>query len=82
MPEVLKAFAARQQAEKDAQEAARQIRWHADAVLGRAILQEQDDKGTPQGEIARRIGRTREQVRRYQLAYKEWLKEHNGNEPD
>ena len=81
MPEVLEAFAARQQAEKDAQEAARQIRWRADAVLGRSILQERD-KGTPQGEIARKIGRTREQVRRYQDAYRDWLKEHDGTEPD
>lgn len=81
MPEVLEAFEARKRAESAALEAARQIRWHADAVLGRSILQERD-KGTPQGEIARRIGRTREQVRRYQDAYREWLKEHDGTEPD
>ncbi len=81
MPEVLEAFAARQQAEREAQDAARLIRWRADAVLGRAILAEQDG-GTPQGEIARKIGRTREQVRRYQVAYRDWLKEHNGAEPE
>lgn len=81
MPEVLEAFEARKQAESAALEAARQIRWHADAVLGRSILQERD-KGTPQGAIARRIGRTREQVRRYQGAYRDWLKEHDGKEPE
>lgn len=80
MPEVLEAFEARKQAEHRAQEAARMIRWRADAVLGRAILQERD-KGTPQGEIARRMGRTREQVRRYQIAYEDWLKAYNGSEP-
>jgi predicted transcriptional regulator len=81
MPEVLEAFAARQRAEQEAQETARLIRWRADAVLGRAILAEQDS-GTPQGEIARKIGRTREQVRRYQVAYRDWLKEHDGQEPE
>jgi hypothetical protein len=81
MPEVLEAFAARKQAETDALEAARQIRARADAVLGRAILAERK-QGTPQGEIARGIGRTREQVRRYQDAYRDWLREHDGKEPD
>ncbi len=80
MPEVLEAFEARKKAETAALEAARQIRARADAILGRAILAERD-KGTPQGEIARKIGRTREQVRRYQDAYGDWLKEH-GTEPD
>ena len=81
MPEVLEAFAARKRAEAAALEAARQIRHRADAVLGGAILAERA-KGTPQGEIARRIERTREQVRRYQDAYREWLREHDGKEPD
>lgn len=81
MPEVLEAFEARKRAEAAALEAARLIRWHADAVLGHSILQERD-KGTPQGEIARKIGRTREQVRRYQDAYTLWLKEHDGAEPE
>jgi hypothetical protein len=81
MPKVLEAFAARQQAETAALESARQIRHRADAILGRAILAERDS-GTPQEEIARKIGRTREQVRRYQNAYRDWLREHDGKEPD
>ena len=81
MPEVLEAFEARKQAEAAALLAARQIRARADAILGRAILAERDT-GTKQEVIARRIGRTREQVRRYQDAYRDWLKEHDGKEPD
>lgn len=81
MPEVLEAFEARKKAEIDAQEAAKLIRWRADAVLGRAILHERST-GTPQGAIARKMGRTREQVRRYQVAYEEWLKAHDGSQPD
>ena len=80
MPEVVEAFAARQKAEQEALDAARQIRWRADAVLGRAILAERD-AGTRQEAIARRIRRTREQVRKYQIAYERWLKEHDGSEP-
>lgn len=80
MPDVLKAFAEHEEAEIRAQEAAKEIRWRGQAVLGRAILDERD-KGTRQEEIARRLGRTREQVRRYQTAYRDWLKEHGGSEP-
>lgn len=80
MPEVLEAFAARKEAETAALEAARQIRHRADAILGGAILAERKT-GTPQEEIARKIGRTREQVRRYQHAYQDWLREHDGKEP-
>jgi hypothetical protein len=79
MPDVLKAFATHEEAEKRAQETAKEIRWRGQAVLGRAILAERD-KGTRQEEVARRLNRTREQIRRYQTAYREWLKEF-GSEP-
>jgi hypothetical protein len=79
MPDVLKAFATHEEAEKRAQETAKEIRWRGQAVLGRAILAERD-KGTRQEEVARRLNRTREQIRRYQMAYREWLKEF-GSEP-
>src|SRR5262249_38946807 len=80
MPEVIEALAVHDQAEQRALETARGIRWRGQAVLGRAILAERD-KGTRQEEIARKINRTREQVRRYQIAYRDWLKEHDGSEP-
>jgi hypothetical protein len=75
MPEVMQAFAVQQQAEKDALDAARKIRLRGHAILGRAVLAERD-KGTRQEEIGRKIGRTREQVRRYQDAYRQWLREY------
>jgi hypothetical protein len=80
MPEVTEALAVHEDAEQRAQEAAKEIRWRGQAILGRAILAERD-KGTRQEEIARKISRTREQVRRYQVAYRDWLKDHDGTEP-
>lgn len=79
MPEVMEAFAAHQAAERRAQEVAREIRWRGQAILGRAILAEQD-RGTQQKVIAGQLERTREQVRRWQAAYREWLEEF-GTEP-
>jgi pyridoxal biosynthesis lyase PdxS len=79
MPEVIEAFAVHEAAEKRAQEAARQIRRQGQAVLGRAIQAERD-AGTQQEEIARKLKRTREQVRRWQVAYREWVEEF-GTEP-
>jgi hypothetical protein len=76
MPEVLQAHAEYKRADAEALE----MRWRARARLGRAIIAERDD-GTPQEAIARRLERTREQVRRYEAAYREWLKEHDGTEP-
>ena len=75
MPEVMEAFAAQQQAERDALDAARKIRLRGQAILGQAVLAERG-KGTQQEEIARKIGRTREQVRRYQDSYRQWLREY------
>lgn len=71
MPEVLEAH----QQYKRADEEALRLRFRARARLGLAILHERD-KGTPQEAIARRLDRTREQVRRYEQAYRDWQKEH------
>jgi len=81
MPEVKKALAVHERAEERAQESAKEIRWRGQAVLGRAILAEREANGTKVEVIAREIGRTREQVRRYQVAYRDWLKGHDGAEP-
>lgn len=77
MPEVQEAHAEYKRADAEALE----IRFRARARLGRAILHERD-RGTPQEAIARKLERTREQVRRYETAYRDWLKEHSGAEPD
>lgn len=71
MPEVLEAH----QQYKRADAEALRLRFRARAQLGLAIVHERD-KGTPQEAIARRLGRTREQVRRYEAAYREWNKEY------
>jgi len=71
MPEVLTAH----EAYKRADEEALLLRARARARLGLAIARERD-KGTPQEKIARRLGRTREQVRRYEVAYREWAEKH------
>ena len=76
MPEVLQAHAEYKRADAEALE----MRWRARARLGHAIIAERDS-GTPQEAIARKLGRTREQVRRYESAYRDWLKEHDGTEP-
>lgn len=75
MPEVLEAH----QDYKRADEEALRLRFRARARLGLAIVRERD-KGTPQEAIARKLGRTREQVRRYEQAYRDWQREHK-NEP-
>lgn len=72
MPEVMEAHAEYKRADEEALE----LRWRARARLGRAIVHERD-QGTPQEAIARRLERTREQVRRYEQAYRDWLKEYH-----
>jgi len=71
MPDVVQAHADYKQADEEALK----IRWRARARLGRAILAERD-RGTRQEEIARKLERTREQVRRYEQAYRDWRKEY------
>lgn len=75
MPEVLAARDAYKQADLDALE----LRFRARARLGQAVARERD-KGATQPEIADELKVTVEQVRRYESAYKSWLKEY-GAEP-
>jgi predicted transcriptional regulator len=76
MSEVLDAYADYKRADEEALA----LRFRARARLGRAIAAERDS-GTSQEAIARKLGRTREQVRRYEQAYRDWVKEHQGEEP-
>lgn len=71
MAEVLEAH----KAYLDAPEEARELIARRRAQLGLAVVQERG-RGTTQGKIAERLGRTREQVRRYQQAYDDWLRDH------
>lgn len=76
MPEVLAARDAYKQADIDALE----LRFRARARLGQAIAGERA-KGATQPQVAEELEVTVEQVRRYESAYKAWLKEHDGTEP-
>jgi predicted transcriptional regulator len=77
MPEVLEAHQDYKRADQEALE----LRFRARARLGLAILRERG-KGTPQEKIARNLGRTREQVRRYEQAYRDWQRDHPGEPLD
>ena len=77
MPGVLAAH----QEYKRADQEALKLRARARARLGLAILRERDN-GTPHEAIARRLERTREQVRRYEQAYRDWLRDHPGEPLD
>lgn len=77
MPEVLEAH----RAYKHADDEALLLRARARARLGLAIQLERE-RGTPQEVIARRLERTREQVRRYQQAYADWQRDHPGESLD
>lgn len=72
MPEVLEA----QRAYKQADEDALLMRFRARARLGRAVAQERA-KGSTQPQIAETLDVVTEQVRRYEAAYREWLKEYD-----
>lgn len=73
MAEVLEAH----QAYKQADDEALLLRARARARLGRAVELEYS-KGTPLETIARRLERTREQVRRYRQAYLHWSRDYPG----
>jgi transposase len=75
MPGVLTAHQAYKQADEDALA----MRARARARLGREILDARA-QGTSQESIARRLGVTREQVRRYQQAYRDWVRDNPGEE--
>lgn len=59
-------------AARDAYKAAREQVTQTRLALGRAIM-EAREQGTEQGEIATKLGLTREQVRRYQDEYEKFI---------
>jgi hypothetical protein len=71
MPEVAEAYRAYKQADKDALK----MRFRARAQLGKVIAQERQRHRT-QPQIAGALGVVTEQVRRYEAAYRQWLREH------
>lgn len=75
MPEVLEAHSAYKQADKDALA----MRARARALLGLAVVRELDS-GATQKEIATNLGVVEEQVRRYRQAYRDWLRDHPGED--
>lgn len=63
------------QAYLDAPDEARELLARRRAQLGLAVARERG-QGTSQRAIAERLGRTREQIRRYQQAYDDWQHDH------
>lgn len=76
MPEVLAARDAYKQADADALE----MRALARARLGLAVELELRKPGQTQEGIARKLGVVAEQVRRYRQAYRDWLRDHPGQQ--
>lgn len=77
MPEVLAARDAYKKADQDALE----MRARARARLGLAVETELRKPGQTQEDIARTLGVVAEQVRRYRQAYRDWLRDHPGEQP-
>ena len=75
MAGVLAAFEAYQKSPKVADQWKARVR----ARLGLEVAQERAN-GTTQDAIAECLGRTREQVRRYEEAYREWTRAHPGDD--
>lgn len=46
------------------------------ALLGRAMIQAREKGGESQASIARSLGIVTEQVRRYEQAYRDWVRDH------
>jgi predicted transcriptional regulator len=66
-------------AARDAYVAARKTVAQKRRELGRAILDARR-QAVPQEAIARTLGLTREQIRRYQAGYEKWLRAHPAGE--
>jgi DNA-binding transcriptional regulator YiaG len=77
MPEVLAARAAYKAAERQAIE----IRRHARLRLGRAALEERKALDKTQQDVAKELGVGVEQVRRWETEWREWQRDHPGEEP-
>jgi DNA-directed RNA polymerase sigma subunit (sigma70/sigma32) len=77
MPQVLEAHRAYKQADADALA----MRARARARLGLAVETEYDNgRGSTLEDIARNLGVVAEQVRRYRQAYRDWLRDHPGEQ--
>lgn len=61
---------------KQADEDALKLRFRARARLGATILRERRELGATQDQTADSLGVVTEQVRRYERAYRDWLKEY------
>jgi len=48
------------------------------AQLGLAMIEAREQGGESQASIARQLGVVTEQVRRYEQAYRDWLRDHPG----
>ena len=77
MPEVLEAQRAYKQADMDALAMRRRAR----ALLGLAVVRELEN-GATQDQVADSLGVVTEQVRRYRQAYRDWLRDHDGQSPE
>lgn len=73
MTEVREARAAYDQARADARALVDRKR----ALLGQAIAEAREN-GTTQTEILKDMNRSREQIRSFEQAYKDWLRDHPG----
>jgi hypothetical protein len=79
MTTVLEARQAFDDARADANEMVARKR----ALLGRAMIRSRKPHGPESQEsIARALGIVSEQVRRYEQYYRDWLRDHDGQEPD
>jgi hypothetical protein len=61
---------------KQADLEALKMRFRARARLGKVVLEERTEEGLTQDAAARQLGVVTEQVRRYERAYRDWLKEY------
>jgi len=61
---------------KQADEDALKLKFRARARLGATILQERRELHATQDEAADNLGVVTEQVRRYERAYRDWLKQY------
>jgi len=77
MPEVVAAYGAYKQSERDAIA----LRTRGRARLGQAVNEYRKAKGLTQQEVAGALGVVVEQVRRYEAAYRDWLRDHDGQAP-
>jgi hypothetical protein len=67
---------------KQADEDALKLRFRARARLGATLLRERRELNATQDQAAEKLGVVTEQVRRYERAYRSWLKEFPGEPLD